>query len=243
MKIYNRSMLDDYLKNDWIMGMLSEMEHPEDNSYRTHQWLKQMDNKRMIYADMYGDFLKHKSDLKVLDVGGGYTSLTKKLAQNVDYTLLDYMAHENAERITGLCNGLGYSCNIVIDDWYNYELDKNYDVIVCNDLFPDADQRMELFIDRFIPNCREMRLLLTFYNTPKFYTTKRVDDTEMLTFLSYDGEILRLKLKKYSNISDVSFEDLDCLVSCTESIFYNGRQTCYIVLKGGLSLSTCKNEG
>ena len=80
-------MLEEYKKNDWILELLNKEEEEADTEVRTHQWLKEMDNKRMIYSDVYGDLLKECRELSVLDVGGAYTSLTKRMLENVDYNL------------------------------------------------------------------------------------------------------------------------------------------------------------
>ena len=112
--------------------------------------------------------------------------------------------------------------------------DENYDIIIANDIFPDVDQRLELFIEKMLPNCGELRLVLTYYNTPKFYLTKRTDDTELMTFLSWDGEIMGLKLKKYlDRIENTSSAELDDMKSNFSSIYRNGRQVSYIRLLGG----------
>lgn len=119
-------------------------------------------------------------------------------------------------------------------DWYEIEDMDNYDVIVANDIFPDVDQRMELFIDRMLPHCRELRLVVTYYNTPRFYTTKRTDDSEIMTFLSWDGEITAVKLRKYMDRSSISECDLQFMRENKSSIYRNGRQVAYVVIKGDL---------
>ena len=175
--------------------------------------------------------MREGKDTKILDIGGGYSSLTKVLAANSDYTLLDFMAHGGEEYMKE--NARRYNIKWINSDWYNTELDNQYDVIVANDIFPDVDQRMELFIDKMLPQCRELRLVLTYYNAPRFYTAKRVDDSEILTFLSWDGEITALKLMKYKeNIIGTTEEELREMQNNHESIFRNGRQVSYVVLRG-----------
>lgn len=93
MIIYDKAMLDNYLQNDWIAMMIENNMVAGEDSIRTNQWLREMDNKRMIYADMYGDLLVKQTGKRVLDVGGGYNSLTKVLAKNSEYYLCDFMAH------------------------------------------------------------------------------------------------------------------------------------------------------
>ena len=222
------------MKNDWILQLLKDEMNADEELIRTNKWLLEMDNKRMIYADVYGDFLhtEEKSERKsVLDVGGGVNALTKRLAENSEYYLCDFLAH----------GGSGYLSKIneeeqihwIDQDWYEAEL-AEYDVIIANDIFPDVDQRLELFIDRMIPKCHELRLVLTYYNEHRFYQMGRKDDSEVMTFLSWDGEILGMKLKKYLSRIDADEEELIKMKDNHESIYWNGRQVCYAVVKGEL---------
>lgn len=233
MKIYTENMLEEYKKNDWILDLLGKEEEEADKNVRTHQWLKEMDNKRMIYADVYGDLLKESLNLSVLDVGGGYTSLTKRMLNNVDYNLLDFIAH-GGEKTIGSIEKKCQKKFWINSDWMDVQCEgKPYDVVIANDIFPDVDQRMEIFIDKFLPMCKELRLVLTFYNTPKYYRAKRTDDLEVLTFLSWDGEITALKLKKYADrLIDTSEGEINKLKECKDSIYWNGRQVAFVKLKG-----------
>ncbi len=232
MKIYTKSDLVEYMKNDWIMSMLLENETKEEKSVRTNQWLKEIEAKRMIYADVYGDFLQQSnSGLRVLDVGGGYNSLTKVMAQNVDYTLCDFLAHGGQAAILP-------SIVWVDSDWNDYYAQiglgggkTEFDVIVANDIFPDVDQRIEIFIEKSLKIAKEVRLVITYYNTAKYYLTKRVDDSELMTFLSWDGEIMAMKLAKYLDNQSFSAELRFVMENETKSIFRNGRQVAYVIIR------------
>ena len=71
---YRRDGLKNYLKNDWIIKVLNENMSDEEKEIRTNKWLSEMDNKRMIYADVYGDILRgEQRNARVLDVGGEST--------------------------------------------------------------------------------------------------------------------------------------------------------------------------
>ena len=108
--------------------------------------------------------------------------------------------------------------------------------MIANDIFPDVDQRLEMFLDRMLPICRELRLVLTYYNVPRYYTTKRMDDSEIMTFLSWDGEITALKLKKYLYRSyDTQIEQIERMKDDHSSIYWNGRQVSYIRFRGDLA--------
>lgn len=235
MIIYTEKMLKEYKENDWILDLLIENERDIDRNVRTHQWLSEMDNKRLIASQVYGDLLCHNDNEKpnVLDVGGGYSALTRKLIANNEYHLLDFIAHggqETIRRVEKDCAAKFW----INEDWMEYDISQHpCDIIIANDIFPDVDQRLELFIQKYLPYCKEMRLVLTFYNEPQYYRAKRVDDTEVLTFLSWDGEITGMKLKKYeSQLKDTDRSELDNLKDIKESIYWNGRQVAYVCLTG-----------
>lgn len=231
MKIYKRRDLDVYLENDWILEKINRCENPHEQVVRTNQWLKEIEAKRMIYADVYGDFLqKENHSLKILDVGGGYNSLTKIMAQNVDYTLCDFLAHGGKEVIPP-------NIRWINDEWSHYyeqliREGEKFDIIIANDIFPDVDQRMEMFIEKSLEIAKEIRLIVTFYNTPKFYLTKRIDDPELMTFLSWDGEITAIKLRKYMNQTMFNDGLYNEMINTKESVFRNGRQIAYAVIGG-----------
>lgn len=232
MRTYTNIDLEEYLRNDWVMDLLNQHINEQEKEIRTNQWLMNMDNKRLIYADVYGDILREKSERKVLDVGGGYNSLTKLLAAHSHYTLLDFMAHGGREYLRETSDK--DLIQWIEHDWYDMKETDAYDVIIANDIFPDVDQRMELFIDKMLPHCHELRLVVTYYNSPCFYTTKRVDDSEIMTFLSWDGEITGLKLQKYIARSNASERELEAMKNNHDSIYRNGRQVSYIVIRGDL---------
>lgn len=232
MRTYTRVDLEDYLRDDWIKYLIEQNVEEPEKKIRTNQWLTEMDNKRLIYADVYGDILCEKTSKKVLDVGGGYNALTKVLAANSSYTLLDFLAHGGSEYLvkTALQNHI----NWLREDWYELAEIEDYDVIIANDIFPDVDQRMELFIEKMLPHCHELRLTVTYYNKPCFYTTKRMDDSEIMTFLSWDGEITAMKLKKYESRCNVYKGEINTMINFTDSIYRNGRHVSYIIIRGDL---------
>lgn len=159
--------------------------------------------------------------------------MTKVLAAHSDYILLDFLAHDSAEEMESLEKEIGRQI-WVNQDWYEYD-GGEFDIVIANDIFPDVDQRLELFINKYLPRCKEVRLLVTYYNEPRYYTTKRIDDTEILTFLSWDGEITALKLKKYLNQLDISELELNNMKTDKSSIYHNGRQVCYVKIQGNLA--------
>ena len=54
-------------------------------------------------------------------------------------------------------------------DWLSFNATGQFDVIIANDVFPNVDQRLVLFIEKFLPATQEIRLSLTYYNELRFY--------------------------------------------------------------------------
>lgn len=236
MKIYTPEMLVRYLSDDWILRLMRQVEQSTDVSFRVQQWHKDIDAKRMIYADLYGDLVDITADAKrsVLDIGGGYTSMTRLLVKHCDYTLDDFMAHDEGDNVRRIEQELGRRFWIQ-EDWYQYQPIRDFDVVIANDIFPDVDQRLELFIEKYLPLCKELRMSLTYYNLPKFYAAKRLDDTEILTFLSYDGRITRSILERFRDRVKGGWDEAaaDGMLEQAESLYKNGRQVMQITLLGG----------
>jgi len=184
----------------------------------SHKWLLEMKPKRMIYTVMYGDLFGKKPPQKILDVGGGYNGLTKILVEKNEYHLLDI-----DDTIKGDFH--------IQRDWHDFKPDK-YDLIIANDLFPNVDQRLELFIKKFIPQCKEMRLSLTYHNQPYFYKVKRTDVDATLFMLAYEGLQVESILDNYAD--RIAGYNPDLLLTSPESLFANGRLVAYVSIKGDL---------
>ena len=65
---------------------------------------------------------------------------------------------------------------------------EKYDLIIANDVFPNADQR-ELFLIKSLPHCKKLRLTITIDNDENFYTAKRLDGNEILTQKRMNGNV------------------------------------------------------
>jgi len=205
--IFNKEKLENYiLKGDVISDLLAK--NKSDAAFTSRKWLDHSLPKRAIYDNLYGDLLKMKSSKKILDVGGGFCSLSDILVNNHDYHLLDIMAHDDVSSLGDF---------LIRKDWYEFVPDK-YDMVISNDLFPNVDQRLELFLEKYLPITKEIRMSLTYYNTPRFYITKRVGADEIFCQLAYNGHQIRDILKKFF---DGNFE---ALLLTLPSLFQNGRQ-------------------
>ncbi len=214
--IFTKEKLDNYVSNGDVIFTLLNSAYAEDTSFISHRWMLDSLPKRAIYNEIYGDLLFSKESKKILDVGGGYCALTRFLVGRHNYRLLDIMAHDDHNKLRDIESGLNKKFWID-QDWYSFEPEM-YDIVIANDIFPNVDQRLELFLKRYLPLTKEIRISLTYHNTPWFYITKRVDGDEIFCQLAYNGEQTKLILDKFFN---KNFEDL--LIEHV-SLFPNGRQ-------------------
>ena len=230
MKLVSKTLVDKYFQTDAILALMNNASQASDEKFLCHRWLRETLSKRAIFQELYGDLLEI-GNKTVLDVGGGITALTRVLSEKNALTLLDLLAHDDKERVEEFVRTTP-QLNLVCQDWYNFTPQKNYDVIVANDLFPNADQRLELFVERFLPYAKEIRLSLTYYNTPRFYLTQRIDAEEILCMLAWNGEMTARVLQKFSaRIQDFS---LSLFLENSPSLYSNGRQVCLVTLQGGV---------
>lgn len=212
--IFTDKELKEYVvKGDTINSLLDNT----GKSFMSHRWLVDSLPKRAIYDNLYGDLLQKKRSRKILDVGGGFCSLSKILITHHDYQLLDIMAHDDVSTLGNF---------LIRKDWYKFTPAK-YDIVISNDMFPNVDQRLELFLNKYLPITKEIRMSLTYHNTPKFYTTKRVDTDEIFCQLAYNGHQIKHILERFFT---ADFKDV---LLNFPSLFLNGRQI-KILKSGGL---------
>jgi hypothetical protein len=222
-------LLDAYCREDRIARLLIEESQPGDDLLAVQRWLRATPAKRLIYQMIYGDLLDRRG-LRVLDVGGALSSLTRRLAAFHRYELIDLMAHDAPQCVASFRASLP-RLSLRLADWWNCVLDGSYDLIIANDLFPNVDQRLELFLERMLPLAGEIRLSLTYYNRPRFYMTRRVDGDEMLCILAWSGRQTAEALTPYAE--RIVFPDFAQFTdSDAPSLFANGRQVSIVALRG-----------
>jgi hypothetical protein len=230
MIIFNEQLQDEYMENDEILRLLKSNTLPDDSKFASHRWLLESLPKRMIYHHIYADLLKPTSRRrKVLDVGGGYTALTRNLLQYHDYRVLDIMAHDNHQLLKEVEASFGKEFWIN-SDWYNFHVNDRYDLVIANDLFPNVDQRLTLFLEKYLPQCREMRVSLTYHNTSHWYRVKRTDADEVFHMMAWDGWQVKHILKKF--VDQIYDPNLDSLLQNPRSLFNNQRQVCLVKFRG-----------
>jgi hypothetical protein len=220
--------LASYLRDDGIARLLGLTAMPTDARLTCQRWLRETPAKRYAAMALYGDLLVGPR-LRVLDVGGGLSSLTRILAERHDYCLIDLMAHDGAAEIETFLS----TCppfQVMAADWRD-ALDGSYDVVVAADLFPNVDQGLSEFLEAALPHTREIRLSLTWHRNPVRYRVKRLDADEIMCMVSWDGAQIARALRLFEDL--IVVPDMACLDATEGSVYPNGRQVCYVRLRGG----------
>lgn len=229
MELVTQKSVHAYLEQDRISAWMRELSQADDWQWTCQRWLADSEPKRYIFDRLYGDLLTSDTTrTRVLDVGGGLTCFTTLLAKKHDYHLADLCAHEGPGAATRVNDRLG-RCFVHETDWSGYG-GENFDLVLANDIFPNVDQRIEAFLERYLPRCRSMRLSLTWYNTPRAYQVQRIDGDEILFMLAWDGDQLQRVLNKFS--AEIVNYDEEIFSTSQPSLYPNGRQVCLVELTG-----------
>ena len=233
MRVLARSEIDEYLRDDWVLEMLSGSSERADDALGSQRWLRQNPPKRCIVSALYGDLLRTRTDLDVLDVGGGLSSLTRVLTRRHRYVLNDLLAHDRQgdDAAPSCCPDLV----VHAEDWYEFlesGSNQQWDVIIANDLFPNVDQRLPVFVERALPACRMLRMSLTFFDHPHWYRAHREDAEEIFHMMMWTRSQLVSFLRGVE--SRIHGTGLDALEARGESVFENGRQVCILSITGDL---------
>ena len=134
---------------------------PATKHWGCHRWLLDTPAKRYAADLLYGDLLARRG-LRILDVGGGLTAITRELAARHELTVVDLLAHDDRD----VASRFRQSCapfSLAVADWYDTAFGTPFDVVIAADLFPNVDQRLSLFLERYAKSGAELRMSLTFY--------------------------------------------------------------------------------
>lgn len=229
MQQITQCLLDKYLQDDPMIHLIDRHSQVSDEALTCQRWLRESPPKRLIFEMLYGDLLVTNAQRqKVLDVGGGVTCFTRELAKRHEYDLVDLLAHDDPGTCTQMEADTGRDFIHTVD-WLSFEGD-GYDLIIANDIFPNVDQRLGMFLDLFIPRCSTLRLLVTWYDSPRAYQVRRVDGDEIFFMLAWDLVQLMNVLQKHAD-RIVSYE-VDCFRANQRSLYANGRQVGIVEFRG-----------
>lgn len=227
-QIVSQDMLDQYLRWDSITTLLDDHSTAQNEALTCQKWLRETPPKRLVFEQLYGDLLHEGCPrLRVLDIGGGVTALSSILAERHDYHLVDLMAHDDVSAAKEIEEECG---RVFIHqlDWYEFQPQGHYDVVIANDLFPNVDQRLAIFVDRYKSCATQLRLSLTYYNTSRFYLTRRVDAEEYLCLLAWGGRETFNALEPY--LTPIQRSQAVAMTTDACSVYANGRHVALIEL-------------
>jgi len=227
--LIDQPLLDEYLIQDTTNLQLTLTSQIHDEGLVCQKWLRQNPAKRAVWQKLYGNLMANGEKKTILDVGGGLTSLSISLGIKHKYILADILAHDSSQYQDAI-NRVGHDF-IFSKDWISISPSK-YDLIIANDIFPNVDQRLDLFLQFALPQTKKVRLSLTFYEDPRYYLTKRIDAEEVLCMLAWNSEILKSCLKKYTD--KIINPNFSIFYNQPRSLFENGRQVCILEMRGNL---------
>ena len=165
--------LHNYYKEKFLKKYLSKIKDTEkifsENNIvaEANRWLLDLKWKIPVAGMMFDDVLNQKQKLDILEIGGSISWFTLELLKNHNYQLIE-KAYTDSKINYNKVQKLAKKDFVVIDDWFNFKIEKNYDVIIANDIFPNVDQRLDFFIEKVIGNSTNIRILLTYFNDSFF---------------------------------------------------------------------------
>lgn len=145
--------------------LLPFLNRPGTDDLVSERWLRESVARRMLAWTVYGDLLTSQGR-RIVDVGGGHSSLTRHLRERHHYRVVELGAHDVAPDGTG--------------DWRDDPLDG--ELVIAFDLFPNVDQGLARFLRQCPPV--ERRLLLTTY-PDQSYRVRRIGADELLTVCAW----------------------------------------------------------
>lgn len=196
------------------------------SKYPSQKWLEAQPEKLFVH-DLFYEFALGRRKFKVLDVGGGVTIDTLCFSHIHKYSLIDFGVCKKT-----LLKDVPAMHEVFCGDWLDFKIgNRKYDYVLSNDLFPNVDQRLGLFLDKFLPCCKTIRMSLTYHQNNRWYAVSRPNG-EKLTMLAWDADYLSLVLSKHQSRIISPFIDLRGVQH--ESIFKNGRSVVFIEFRGDL---------
>lgn len=232
MLYFTLEMLENYLSGDYILKMLDNSPYSYLSRFQSDKWISSIPAKRLALSRLYHDILNNSRSLNVLEVGSGLNRILPLIAKNANLTIVDtfYDDIEIIEHPDITFPLLDCNIKVNVNTWYDYIPAQSFDLIIANDIFPNVDQRLDSFLSKYLPLCKEMRLTLTVHpDKSELVSIMRTGEHIMMQF--WDHYFLYECLRPYAT-NILNFDDT--LMPPSDSIYSNGRQVLLITLKGGL---------
>jgi len=228
---FNPKHSESYMQNDWVYDLVlpTQDENELSKNFICNQWLINNPAKRMIFSHIYFDlFKKNTKKLKILDIGAGVNFSQRLIAQNHSLTVIDILAHDNYK--AALEYYKKHDITLINADWFEVidDLDR-YDIIIANDIFPNADQRLIEFLQKTKNKYDNLRLMLTHYSETRAYKVKRFNGDEVMFLRAWDETNIINALEATIEGFDINLSEK--FKNHKFSIFPNGRHCSFLNLK------------
>jgi hypothetical protein len=229
---FDPASLADYMADDWVLREMDSLPaSPGYESFMVQGWMRSMPEKRCTFSKVYSDVLKEREGLRILDVGAGISVFTPEFIAKHAFQMVDPLCPQDRAAIEDLSPKLPREV-FFQKDWVDFPDDRKFDLIVANDLFPNADQRLREFVEWSLPRCKALRLVLTYFVTPRSYTCMRVDYEEYITVSAWRPEWVRWTLADFAErIEGFAPEKIP---EASSEIFKNGRSVVFVEIRGDL---------
>jgi hypothetical protein len=221
--------LAEYLILDPVAGLLDSSSRDADETLTCQKWLRSTPAKRYSAHILYGDLLETRGR-RILDIGGGLSSLTRILAERHSYTLVDLMAHDAPKTVAAFVSGCA-PFDLIASDWASSMPDAAFDVVIAADLFPNVDQRFENFLTRALAIASEVRVSLTWHDPPRQDLVRRMHGDEIMCMVGWSGRQIMEALERVQ--PGIAHYDPGVFGAGGGSIYPNGRQVCYASIHRG----------
>jgi hypothetical protein len=86
------TLVEGYQRDDWVQNLV-----PAESGLVIDRWPLASAPNRAVFSALYRDIVASSQKQRVLDGGGGVSSLTPRLCHGCDYTLVDILAHGGRE--------------------------------------------------------------------------------------------------------------------------------------------------
>jgi hypothetical protein len=164
----DKKFVDEYLKDDYLLREMQDNKHSISNEILESREFRNMEGhtwKRAMFHEIYSDLVGQR----ILDVGGAYCGHRKMIEEN-DYTLLDPNGYFKTKGVT-----------LIKDTFQHHVPDAQYDYVICCDVLLSNSDKLELFLEKYLPICKELRFSLTFrYHNSGLYAGFSINDLNMI---------------------------------------------------------------
>ena len=154
-----------------------EIDFKENNTI--DNWYKKSDAKKFVISKSL-ELISAINPSTMIEIGGGFTSFSTHLANNYSYINYDLLDH-----YAGTQEPPNWLRNY---DWRKI-VDLNADLILVLDVFPNVDQGLEEFMNK-VKDGTKVIMTITLRENQKQYLTKRINENEYLTLVSWNIRML-----------------------------------------------------